>query len=415
MMNLKTGIAPVLAEQYADMLSLDFRRRNGLLESYHHNTDDLVKWDKRLQTYIGGLLYLKDDACAYLESQLESPLSCGDVFAIGTFSSHSGNYRLLEGCMGLIQAMPHLLSAVEPLVAWSASKSSFLDLTIFSPVVGVIAAYQTGVASQMPVLTNIEISRLTTLPIAIPGLIYVLYHQQHPDYFSLISQLANSSDVQISLGVMKAILERNLPYRDISIELLLIRLIECSSGKVRERAVMLYLLNTDYVTVNCLNLLSQKSSDKRLYLKALGMSGIPENISILSEYLESPEYARLSAASIVMITGRSLEQAGWKSEISLLSSTYHNDQHDIIPVNESDEALSWPDKTAFQRWWNINSSNFDKSSPYIGGYPVTVAGLKTVLHQGLLALHPLAVARLQYLKQEVSSLSTPSFLRKPRW
>lgn len=83
----------------------------------------------------------------------------------------------------------------------------------------------------------------------------------------------------------------------------------------------------------------------------------------------------------------------------------------MIPKSDADEALSWPDKPAFERWWNLHSSNVEKFSPYIGGHPATVAGLRTVLNQGLLALHPLAIARLQYLKQKVDSLQTPSFLR----
>lgn len=307
MINLKTVIAPMLAEQYADMLSLDYRRRNGLLQSYQHNTGDLIRWDKRLQTYIAGLLYLKNDAYSYFETQLESPLSPGDVFAIGTFAFHSDNRRLLEGCLGLIQAMPHLLSVAESLIAWSPSTSSLWALALKNPIIRVIAAYQKDDLSRIPTLMDADVDKLAILPIAIPGLICVLHSQQHPGYFSVVRQLANSADIQISLVTIQALLERNLPYRDISLEVLLLRLIACSNDTIRERAVRLYLLNTEYLAVNCLNLLSQKLSDRRLYLKALGMSGIPANISILSEYLESPDYARLSAASIVMITGSSLE------------------------------------------------------------------------------------------------------------
>ncbi|RJT43514.1 hypothetical protein [Rahnella woolbedingensis] len=410
MINLTTGVAPLLAEQYADMLSLDYRRRSGLLHSYHHNTDDLIKWDKRLHTYISGLLYLKNEAASYFETQLDSPLSRGDVFAMGVFAFHSGNIQLLEGCLGLMQAIPHLLSVINPLIAWAPVKSSLWELTFTNPLFRVISTYQKNGLPQAPALTDIEISKLEDLPVAIPGLIYALHQQRDPDYFSLVERLLNSPDVQISLEAIQTLLVRNLPYQGISIEALLFRLIQCNNDNIRERAVQLYLLNTGYSPTRCIDILSQKSSDKRLYLSALGISGMPENIPILSEYLESPDYARLSAASIVMITGKSPEQAGWNKLSPLPVYSSHLTQDDTIPENEDDENLSWADKSAFDQWWEENSCNFEKSYFYTGGYPATVAGQQSVLQRGLLALHPLAIARLQYLKQEVSTLPMPSFL-----
>ncbi|CAM4054255.1 hypothetical protein RABR111495_24990 [Rahnella bruchi] len=411
MINLKTGVAPLLAEQYADMLSLDYRRRNSLLRSYHHNTDDLIQWDRRLQTYLSGLLYLKNDAYSYFETQLESPLSRGDVFAIGLFAFHSGNIQLLEGCLGLMQVMPHLLPVINPLIAWAPVKSPLWERLFINPLFRVIAAYQKIGLPQAPALTESEIDKLTVLPGAVPGLIYALHQQRHPDYFSLVTQLANSPDFQISLEALQTILVRHLPCQDISIEALLLRLIQCNNDEIRERAVRLYLLNTGYSPSHCLHVLSQKSSNRRLYLSALGISGMSENIPILSEYLDSPDYARLSAASIVMITGMSPEQAGWHKPSLLPESSSHLAQDGTIPENEADEDLSWPDKPAFEQWWGVNSCDFEKSSAYTGGYPATIAGQRSVLQRGLLALHPLAIARLQYLKQEVSTLYTPSFLR----
>lgn len=73
MIKLETDIAPILAEQYADLLSLDYRGRSTLLNSFHHNFDHLLVWDHRMQAYVEGLQRLDKTVHGILGSSLHLP------------------------------------------------------------------------------------------------------------------------------------------------------------------------------------------------------------------------------------------------------------------------------------------------------------------------------------------------------
>lgn len=403
MINLKTHIAPKLAEQYADMLSLDFRRRSTLLNSWHHYTTDLAQWDARLGTYIEGLKYLHLEAGAYFSYWPDSPLSRGDIFALSTFAFHSDNTDLLESCLSLMLAMPHLIAVAESVISW-APQTSTLWYSVFSnPAIRVIAISLRNDLPAEPELTEDEISRIKGFPIVTHGLVYALYKQKHPQYLEYIQQFVMSDDPYISLGALTAVLTRHLPYTGFTPETQLRALINNSSEKVRNQAAMLYLLNTDIPSKECITWLRDCSDDRRLYLKALGYSGLPANIEVLREYLGIPEYARLAAAAIVMIIGVSPESTGWQRLTPPIN-------HAVSDV-ERDEGLTWPDKVEFDKWWAVNSSQFNVTGIYVAGYPATVDGMKTVLEQGCLALHPLAWLRLCHLKQRPAhELYAPAFL-----
>jgi len=310
-MNLETEIAPKLAEQYADMLSLDFRRRNTLLNSWNHFTNDLVLWDKRLQSYIEGLKYLKQDAKEYFNGWSDSLLTRGDIFALGTFSFHVKDAQLLEKSLSLSLAMPHFSGVAESIIAWAPSSSTLWETIFSSPTLRMIAKNIRNDLPPVPNLKDDEISLLMSSSAAINGLIRAIHHEQHPDYHSIIKQLASADDPQIRLNTLNTILTHHIPYIDLAPEKHLIDLLTNNKEKIRYEAVQLYLCNTFSPPSQLFNWLKENEPDDRLYLIAMGYSGIPENIRILKEFLDKPEYARLAAGSIVTITGASPESAGW--------------------------------------------------------------------------------------------------------
>lgn len=392
-MNLRTEIAPKLAEQYADMLSLDFRRRNTLLNSWHHFTDDLLQWDKRLQAYIDGLKLLSKEGSLYFNGWSDSLLSRGDIFALGTFAFHTEDSRLLESCFSLMLAMPHLTRVAESVIAWAPSGSSLWEMAFSSPIIRVMAGHIRNDLPPCAALQDDEISRVINSSAAIPGLINTLHRQQHPDYLSIVAKLAAGEDPLIRLGTLAALLTCHLPYSDISPQDLLMKLSGSSNEMVRNQAAMLYLCNTNFPSSEYLSWLRENNSDKRLYIKSLGYSGMPENINILKEFLDDPVYARLAAVAIVMITGASPESASWKCQMPPLDSDLSDD--------DSDSALSWPEKPAFERWWKTHAIQFEPTGVYVAGHPATKEGLQNALQYGCLALHPLAKSRLCHLTRDL--------------
>lgn len=79
MIKLETDIAPILAEQYADLLSLDYRGRSTLLNSFHHNFDHLLVWDHRMQAYVEGLQRLDKTVHGILGAAYIFPQSRGCI------------------------------------------------------------------------------------------------------------------------------------------------------------------------------------------------------------------------------------------------------------------------------------------------------------------------------------------------
>lgn len=402
-MNLEIEISPKLAEQYADMLSLDFRRRSSLLNSWSHYTNDLVLWDKRLQTYLEGLKYLRQNARKYLDGWTDSLLTRGDVFALGTFAFHTEDAQLLENSLSLMLAVPHLAGVVKSVIAWAPSTSMLWERAFLSPTIRVMATCIRHDLPKAPELTANEISLLMSSPAAIPGLIRALHHQQHPDYQSIILPLTEAKDPQIRLEALTTVLTHHLPCRDLAPEKQLIGLLAAiSKDTLRHQIMQLYLCNTHASPEHLLTWIEENEPDKRLYLTALGYSGRPANIDILKEFLDKPEYARLAAAAIVMITGAGPESAGWQRESA---------PPDIAPPDsDPDSAQSWPDKSAFERWWKSHSSQLNTSEVYVAGLPATKEGLQHVLQHGCLALHPLAKSRLCHLtRRPLNEYFAPTF------
>lgn len=412
MMNLKTAMAPVLAEQYSDMLSLDFRGRQSLLTSYSHSITDLMEWDTRIQTYIDGLSLLKDYSCAYFEAQLTSPLSRGDVFALGVFAAANGQPALLDGCFRLAQAMPHFLPVIAQIIEWIPATSPLWPHLSTYPALRVLSGWLRPDIQPLPPLTLSDISGLINQPTVTPALVTMLHRQGGGEYFSIVNTLVQSGDPRIVCGVLTAILTQHLPDGGQPIYSLLRQLMQAKNEDIRLQAARLALLCTHHPHTDTLTFIHPQTGDTRLYIQALGIAGTGAHIPRLREYFEVPEYARLSAAAVSTITGCSPEAGGWVGEASPQRSS-QTVLDGEIPDEDADSTLSWPDAPAFDQWWRNKVGYFNPEMNFLGGQPATPSGMLRVLHSGAMALRPLAALRWQHITARTAfSLSAPAIVQK---
>lgn len=408
-MNLKTAVAPVLAEQYADMLALDFRARQALLTSYSHNVGDLLTWDARMQAYIEGLLLLRDEASVYFDEQLASPLSRGDVFALGIFAACSKNAALMDGCCRLTQAMPQFLPVMGNIIKWTPATSILWSCIEDYPALRLLTNWLRPDIRQPGPVRPAEIAGLLTQHALIPALVYGLHLQSSPDYVAIVKMLLQPADPRITCGVLTAILARRLPDGGLPVHTLLCQLMQAKQAGIRLQATQLSLLCTPHSHDDTLAYIETHTGDTRLYIQALGISGYVSHINRLREFLDIPEYTRLSTASISMITGALPEVAGWAGNAPPVLAQQPKIANGAIPDEDPDAALSWPDAPVFDRWWQSHARQFDHPIPYLGGHPTTGTGLMKVLQQGAMALRPQAALRLQpMVAHPIFSLSAPA-------
>lgn len=389
-------MAPALAEQYADMLSLDFRSRQAQLTSLNHNMDDLMAWDLRLQAYLDGLLLLKDEAGRYFETQLLSPLSRGDVFALGTFAFASDNGSLLEGCCRLTQALPSLLTVLGCVMEWAPVASPLWRRIDDYPVLRVLAGWHRPDIALQSAVNQADMASLITLPAVIPALVLALARQSHPEYSTIINERVVSGDARVISGVLTAILTRDLPTGGLPIQALLRQLMLAKSEDIRLQATRLALLCTSIPHEDTLAFIQTQTKDIRLYIQALGIAGTGAHITRLREYLDVPEYARLAAATVSLLTGSRPEVDGWVGTAPVYSPS-EPDTSENIPDSDSDDTLTWPDVPAFELWWRRHAQDFDPEQSYLGGQPITPSGMLHILHSGAMAMRQLAAMRWQHI------------------
>lgn len=404
-MTLHSEMAPALAEQYADMLSLDFRTRQAQLTSLNHNLDDLMAWDLRMQAYLNGLCLLEKEAEKYFESQLLSPLSRGDVFALGTFAFTHGNATLLEGCCRLTQALPSLLPVLGSVMEWAPTASPLWKHIDDYPTLRLLASWHRPDIELHKAVSQFDLALMTNQPAVVPALALALSQRVPQEYSAAIHQWVQSDDVRIICAMLTAILTRKLSTSGLPVEALLHQVMLAKSEETQLQAARLALLCTSIPHSETLTFIRTQTNNPRLYIQALGIAGAAAHISVLREYLEVPEYARLAAASVSLLTGSRPEADGWAGTAPLfIPGEQSYDEH--IPASDPDDMLAWPDVPAFDLWWHRHARDFDLRHSYLGGQPVTPSGMLHVLQSGAMAMRPLAAMRWQHITGRTLFLSS---------
>ncbi len=406
---LTRTVRPLLAEQYSDMLAQDYRLRNVLLSSYHHDSSSLLQFDRRMQTYLDGMLLLKEETSEYLRGQLQERLSPGELFSVAAFAANADDEFLLSGCLGLVQGIPRLLPSLLAVTSWMSEASALWTLIMSHPACRVFASVMREGITSPPIFTQQEVISLLENGQCVDFLLWFLRKNNSPLFVPAIKQVFSSGQEALILQGCRAILCLR-PLSDEYIEIVREQLLLLARSKktdIRSQAVRYLLACALCEPRTLINALSEDKEDTRLLIQAMGWSGLAEYIPPLAAFFDEQRYARLSMLSTVAITGSLPERDGWqiKKEDALPPTADTNSAE--IPENDPEQGVSWPDRTAFNRWWQAHQGHLDSERPYLCGQPVTSEGLKAVIANGYLNLRPLALMR-SGMFSELSSLPAAS-------
>ncbi|MGG5835784.1 hypothetical protein [Huaxiibacter chinensis] len=393
---LARAIRPQLAEQYTDMLAKMYRSRRMLLSSYRHTLRDLVWCDRQILTHLEGMMSLKEQSSVYLRGQIQEPLSPGELFSVALFAAGTDDEFLLSGCMGLAQALPRLLPVLFSVVDRMPEQSGLWPQMMSLPTCrAYIAATRNDraasvVFSQRDLLALIEQGR------CIDFLLYFLCRNASPLFVPALETVFSSGREELILQGCRAVLcsrPQADNYTRTAISHLLL-LAHSKNEDIRLAAVRHLLTHQAVTPRDFVRDLTEEDTDIRLLIKAMGWSGLPEYIPALVAYFDEPEYARLSALSVISVTGSLPERDGWQcNKEKDVHRTVDSESADI-PETDPEEGVSWPERAAFEQWWRVHQGDFAPDMPYLCGQLTTPEGLETVLKQGYLNLWPLAFMRM---------------------
>lgn len=406
---LTRTVRPLLAEQYADMLAQDYRLRNVLLSSYHHDFRSLLQFDRRIQTYLDGMLLLKEETSEYLRRQLQERLSPGELFSVAAFAANTNDEFLLSGCLGLVQGIPRLLPSLLAVTGWMSEASTLWPLITAHPVCRVFASVMREGIISPAIFTPQEVISMLENGQCVDFLLWFLRKKNSPLFVPSIKQVFSSGQDALILQGCRAILCLR-PLSDEYIATVREQLLLLASSKkkdIRTQAVRYLLAYTLCEPRALINALSEEREDTRLLIQAMGWSGLAEYIPSLAAFFDEQRYARLSMLSTVAITGSLPERDGWQIKKEDAPPPIADTNSAEIPENDPEQGVSWPDRTAFNRWWQANQGYLVSERPYLCGQPVTSEGLKAVIANGYLNLRPLALMRAGMFS-ELSSLPAAS-------
>lgn len=394
---LTRTLRPRLAEQYTDMLAQDYRLRNVLLSSYHHDFSDLMQFDQRMQTYLDGMLLLKDETAEYLRGLLQGVLSTGELFAVALFAANTNDELLLSGCMGLVQAMPRLLPALCSVINWMPARSNIWPMVLSLPV---CRAYATAtlndnVHTASVMFNQQDIQGLIEQGWCVDFLLNILRRTASPLFVPTMETVFSSGRDNLILQGCRAILCSSLPPDEHTNAATahLHLLTHSKKADIRASAVKYLLTHRAGNSQTLISRLDEESIDTRLLVQAMGWSGKADFIPSLMTYFDIPEYARLSALSVITITGSLPEQDGWQYKKEEIHPRVISESADI-PESDPEQGVCWPARKAFDCWWETHQGSFSSDTQYLCGQPTTSEGLSAVLKKGYLNLRPLALLRM---------------------
>lgn len=393
---LTRTVRPQLAEQYSDMLAQSFRLRNVLLSSYCHTLSDLALSDQRMLTYLEGMLLLKEETRDYLQRQLQDPLSVGEFFAVALFAVSTDDEFLLSGCLGLAQAMPRLIPVLLSTTDWMPTQSSLWPLMQSLPACRAYIAALRNRPAQSVIFSQQDIQALLEQSQCVDFLLYFLCRSASPLFIPTLETVFSSERDELVLqGCRAVICLRSLAdnYTSAAVRQLH-QLTRSRNDNIHSAAVRYLLTHSAGNSRELMSNLIVEGMDKRLQIQAMGWCGLADYIPALTTYFDSPEYARLSVLSVISITGSLPEQDGWRFEDGKGNRTVVTTKSAEIPTRDPEQGVSWPERQAFERWWQTRQKDFVPGAPYLCGQPISQEGLNTVLKQGYLNLRPLALIRM---------------------
>jgi hypothetical protein len=385
----------MLAEQYSDILAQDYRLRNVLLSSYHHNFSDLRQFDVRMVTCLNGMRLLKEEVASYLTNQLDEILSPGDLFSIALFAASINNEHLLSGCMGLAQAIPKLLPALLTAIDWMPKSSTLWPLLTAHPACRAYTSIKNNPFSLSAMFSQKEITALIEQNKYLKYLLCALHLSGSPFFIPTLDMILFSDRDDIKICACQAIIKiKGMPEKYIIIAReVFLQLSESTNHDVRIQAIRYLAIYFFDDVAPVINELRKQEDDIGLMIQAMGWSGQVRHIPSLLSYFEDPNYARLSTLAIISITGSLPEKDGWQGENEDTTLLKVDSESAEIPIDITEQRVCWPDASRFERWWHTKVSQFNTQLTYLGGLESTPKNLSAIINNGYLNLRPLAAIR----------------------
>lgn len=392
---LKESVAPLLVEQYFDLLSTAYRQRNRLFSSYQHDYSHLVEWDKYIINYSQGLLLLSNESDDFIQDCIsESVLNKGDFFAIALYALAIKRESYLHALLTLAYSITDYDEAVRDIILWAPEHASLWAILADYPL---YHAYALTVRPDIGIRTEIHLRNLPAIKPSVlsVGFLASMHRCNHNVYFKMIEWLLRTND-EARIIAIESLLDTKAFYSCQSVVQDNLYQLTCSTNNsIAEKAAELAIFKSPLPVSEYLKFLAQSVSNHRLYIKALGWSGCAHAIPELIEHLDAPEFARLSAAALYTITGASPEKEGWAGDAPAPEQYAPAQDEDDFPAEDPDAGLAWPDKAEFVAWWGKHCRLFTPDKYYLAGKHVSDRnGIKSTLLTESLRLSCLAANRL---------------------
>lgn len=152
--SLIASTAEQLADQYADLLAIGWRRRTNMLASSAVDFADLAEFDDRLLAALESLLLLGEPSTRRMQVSTPDPLRAGEMFAMTLYALARDDNKMLDGCQALATAIPDLRVGMVDAFEWAPAtpqvraRIEALPSPIRLPLIGARHRDFDGVAQQ---------------------------------------------------------------------------------------------------------------------------------------------------------------------------------------------------------------------------------------------------------------------------
>ncbi len=390
--DLRTGGSPfgkkslnltrTITSQYADGAAMLWLLRNAAVIGSHYSLIDLARLEERLESHLDGLRIAGEEGWRICVEQLATN-EPGEVFAAAVLAYESGDRERIEQVLKVGTAEPGLKAASVSALGWLPAERA--------------ENYARGlVAAESAALRHIAMAAFAI-------------HRRNPG--DVLRAALRDQDPGLKARALKTVGELGradlapeansaLASEDPAVRfwaawtaalltgspaaLSLLQYLAENSPLRRSEAVQMVARRSPPSEAKAWQKkLAQRPEHLRLAISAAGQIGDPETVPWLIEQMKSLPPARLAGEAFTFITGADLAYRDLERKPPEdFNAGPTEDPNDENVEMDPDDSLPWPDPALVQKWWEKNRGQFQTSTRYLLGKPMTADWLKTVLRDG---------------------------------
>ncbi|MFQ5650082.1 MAG: TIGR02270 family protein [bacterium] len=374
-------VIPEIIQQHAEEAAFLWLLRDQAVNAPHYSLADLAELDNRVETHIDGLRIAGEAGWEICDESLDWQ-EPGEVFAAAVLAFETGReeriQKVLEVASTSIGLSGGLVSALGWLPHEHVAKQIQQLLSTDSSALRHAGIAGCGVHRQDPGAPlkdafSHEDERLRSRALRAAGelgradlLPHLFPHFQDDNElcrFSAAWSAALLGDARATT-VLQSVAEQDVPFRE-------------------EAARMAVRRMKPAAAFDWLKRLPQSPQNMRLALIAGGAIGEPSCVPWLIDQMSVPELARVAGEAFSMITGVDIAYDDLEGEwpAGFEAGPTENPEDENVEM-DGDEDLPWPEQELIHRWWQEQSSRFQKGKRYLCGQPITADSLMQVLRRG---------------------------------